>query len=128
MWILLSSLTIGQLWFYFIWCQCHSWQAAQVPSASKHQSSAFNNNVCNNKTNFTSFCVQHYVIKFVSDLRQVGGFYRVLRFPTHKKKKIWPPRYNWNIVESGVKHHQTNQSTNHHFILRIYSNLSMYGY
>ena len=20
----------------------------------------------------------------------------------------WPPRYNWNIVESGVKHHQTN--------------------
>jgi GTPase SAR1 family protein len=25
--------------------------------------------------------VQHYVIKFVSDLRQVGGFSRVLRFP-----------------------------------------------
>jgi hypothetical protein len=25
--------------------------------------------------------VQHYVIKFVSDLRQVGGFLRVLRFP-----------------------------------------------
>jgi len=24
---------------------------------------------------------QHYVIKFVSDLRQVGGFLRVLRFP-----------------------------------------------
>jgi hypothetical protein len=24
--------------------------------------------------------VQHYVIKFVSDLRQVGGFLRVLRF------------------------------------------------
>jgi hypothetical protein len=21
----------------------------------------------------------------------------------------WPPRYNWNIVESGVKHHQTNK-------------------
>ena len=41
--------------------------------------------------------VQHYVIKFVSDLRQVGGFLQVLRFP--------PPRYNWNIVESGVKHH-----------------------
>jgi hypothetical protein len=41
--------------------------------------------------------IQHYVIKFVSDLRQVGGFLRVLRFPL--------PRYNWNIVESGVKHH-----------------------
>ena len=25
--------------------------------------------------------VQHYVIKFVSDLRQVGDFLRVLRFP-----------------------------------------------
>ena len=25
--------------------------------------------------------VQHYVIKFVSDLWQVGGFLRVLRFP-----------------------------------------------
>ena len=23
-------------------------------------------------------CVQHYVIKFVSDLRQVGGFFRML--------------------------------------------------
>jgi hypothetical protein len=25
--------------------------------------------------------IQHYVINFVSDLRQVGGFLRVLRFP-----------------------------------------------
>jgi hypothetical protein len=25
--------------------------------------------------------VQHYLIKFVSDLRQVGGFLKVLRFP-----------------------------------------------
>jgi len=25
--------------------------------------------------------VQHYVIKFVSDLRQVGDFLRILRFP-----------------------------------------------
>jgi hypothetical protein len=25
--------------------------------------------------------VQYYVIKFVCDLRQVGGFFRVLRFP-----------------------------------------------
>jgi hypothetical protein len=27
------------------------------------------------------YSMQHYVIKFVSDLRQVGGFLRVLRFP-----------------------------------------------
>jgi len=44
--------------------------------------------------------VQHYVIKFVSDLRQVSGFLWVVQFP---------PRYNWNIVESGIKHHQTNK-------------------
>ena len=27
------------------------------------------------------YSVKHYVIKFVSDLRQVGGFIRILRFP-----------------------------------------------
>ena len=27
------------------------------------------------------YSIRHYVIKFVSDLRQVGGFFRVLRFP-----------------------------------------------
>ena len=42
------------------------------------------------------YTIQHYMIKLVSDLRQVGGF-------------LWfPPRYNWNIVESGVKHHKLN--------------------
>ena len=45
--------------------------------------------------------LQHYVIKFVSDLRQVGGFLRVLRFPTSINKN-----------ESGVKHHQTNKLSN----------------
>ena len=28
-----------------------------------------------------ALAIQHYVIKFVSDLRQVGCFLRVLRFP-----------------------------------------------
>ena len=46
------------------------------------------------------YSMQHYVIKFVSDLRQVGGYLRVLRFP---------PRYNLNIVESGAKHHKPNR-------------------
>ena len=53
--------------------------------------------------------VQHYVIKFVSDLRQVVGFLRVLWFPPPIKLT---PRYNWNIVESGIKHHKTMQPTN----------------
>ena len=29
----------------------------------------------------TTQAIQHYVIKFDNDLRQVGGFRRVLRFP-----------------------------------------------
>jgi hypothetical protein len=27
------------------------------------------------------YSIQHYVIKFVIDLRQFGGFFRVIRFP-----------------------------------------------
>ena len=48
------------------------------------------------------YLIQHNVIKFVSDLRQVGGFLWALRFPL--------PRYNLNIVESGIKHHKTNKT------------------
>ena len=32
-------------------------------------------------SNLDQGCVQHYVMKFVSDLRQVGRFLRVLRCP-----------------------------------------------
>ena len=32
--------------------------------------------------------VQHYVIKFVSDLRWVGGFLHVLRFPPSIKLTV----------------------------------------
>ena len=52
------------------------------------------------------YSMQHYVIKFVSDLRQGGGFVRVLWFPP--SKNAWPPRYCWNIVESGVNHNNAN--------------------
>jgi len=51
--------------------------------------------------------VQHYVIKFVSDLRQFCGFLWVLRFPP--SIKLTATIYSWNIVESGVKYHQTNE-------------------
>jgi hypothetical protein len=40
-----------------------------------------------------------YVIMFVSDFWQVGGFLRVLLFPPPINL---PPRYIWNIVESGI--------------------------
>ena len=38
-------------------------------------------NVSLNHVNVEVYLIQHYVIKCVSDLRQVGGFLRVLLFP-----------------------------------------------
>ena len=46
--------------------------------------------------NKDSFYVQHYVIKFVSDLRQVGGFLQVLRFPPPKVTSSVP--FNFDTV------------------------------
>jgi uncharacterized protein YegL len=43
------------------------------------------------------------VIKFVSDLRQVGGFLHVFWFL---------PQNNLNIVEIGIKHYKTNKQLN----------------
>ena len=40
--------------------------------------------VSSNPVHDKVYLIQHCVIKFVSDLRQVGGFLRVLRFPWHK--------------------------------------------
>jgi hypothetical protein len=40
-----------------------------------------------NKAHGEAFSVEHYVIKFVTDLRQVCGFLRVLRFPPQIKLK-----------------------------------------
>ena len=37
--------------------------------------------VSSNRVHGEVYSIQHYVIKFVSDLRQVGGFLQVLRFP-----------------------------------------------
>ena len=39
------------------------------------------NIVSSNPAHGETYSIQHYVIKFVNDLRQVGGFLRVLRFP-----------------------------------------------
>jgi hypothetical protein len=50
------------------------------------------------------YSIQQYVIKFVSYLRQVGGFHRVFRFPPPIKLA---QRYNSNIVGNGVKNHKS---------------------
>ena len=79
------------------------------------------------------YSIQHYVIKFVSDLRQVGGFPRVLRFPlpvTNKSERhdiaeillkrtlnIVPPANNWDdafadrlLVPGDIIYSSSNQS------------------
>ena len=46
------------------------------------QSVPITTNVVNsNLVHGEMYSIQHYVIKFVSDLLQVGGFLRVFRFP-----------------------------------------------
>ena len=47
---------------------------------------------------------KHYVIKFVNDLR--GRWFYLGTLVSHQQN--WPPWYNWNIVESGAKHHNPN--------------------
>jgi hypothetical protein len=49
------------------------------------------------------YSIQHYVIKFVDELWQVGGFLQDLPFPP--PIKLTAMIYSWNIVDSGVKHH-----------------------
>jgi hypothetical protein len=66
------------------------------------------NVVSSNPANGGVYSIQHYVKKYVSDLRQVGGFLRALRFSPPIKLT---PRYNSNIVEGGVKHHNYNPLT-----------------
>jgi hypothetical protein len=58
-----------------------------------------------NATHGKVYLIQHYVIKFDSDLRLVGGFLWVLWCPLPTKTTA---TYNWNIVESGIKHHNLN--------------------
>ena len=43
--------------------------------------------------------------KVVCDLQEICGFLQVLRFPPPIKLTAMIYMWNWNIVESGVKHH-----------------------
>jgi hypothetical protein len=43
------------------------------------------NIVSSNPARGKVYWIQHYLLKFVSDLQQVGGFFRVLRFPPTMK-------------------------------------------
>ena len=70
------------------------WLDLQLPVQSVPVTTKF---VSSNPVHGEVYLIQHYVIKLVSDLRQVGVF----RF-LHQYN--WTPRYNWNIVESGTNH------------------------
>lgn len=49
------------------------------------------------------YSIQPYVVKFVSNLPT-----RSVTFSGFLQQRNWPPLYNWNIVDSDVKHHNTN--------------------
>ena len=55
-----------------------------------------------------------------SELPQVGGF---PGFSGFLHQQYWPPRYNWNIAESGFRHHNTkpNPNPNHTNLFAIYN-------
>jgi hypothetical protein len=45
--------------------------------------SEYHSNVLFESCSGEVYLIQHYVTKFISDLRQVGGFLQGLRFPPH---------------------------------------------
>ena len=63
------------------------------------------------------YSIQHYIIKFVSDLQKVDGFLGVLRFPPNKTDRQ-------DIIESNVIHHKPNQIV---FVI-IFSSLESKSY
>ena len=56
------------------------------------------------------YLIQINVIKVLRDLGQGGGYLRVLWFPP-PIKMYWRSRYSWNIIESGVEHHNLSSVT-----------------
>jgi hypothetical protein len=74
--------------FSVLFCHCIICNFLRGLSWSSSYGTWIYNYLCNQCLSSLTLCVQarctiiqHYVIKFVSDLRQVGGFLRVLRFP-----------------------------------------------
>ena len=62
--------------------------------------------VSSKSANGEVFSIEHYVIKFVSDLRQVSGFLLELRFPLPIDRT---QQYKLIIVLSGVKYQNPTQ-------------------
>ena len=98
-----SFIQSSIIYFYkdnLSWLSSEGFQHSNLPSCSVSPLVAERGS--SNPAHGEVYSIHHYVIKFVSDLRQVSGFFRVLRFPSQIKLTV---RYNWNIIKSGVKHH-----------------------
>jgi hypothetical protein len=67
-----SSTYLGAVVGVFVW-----WLILQLPM---HSMSITTYVVSSSPDHDKVYSIQHYVIKVISDLRQVGGFLRVLRF------------------------------------------------
>ena len=63
------------------------------------------NVVSSNPAHGDVYSMQHYVMKFVFDRSVVFS-----RYSSFLHQQNWLPRYNWNIVESGIKRHNTLNS------------------
>ena len=57
------------------------------------------------------YLIQHFVHKFISDLRQVGGFLPGTPVSSTNRSDRHDILGIWNIVESGVKHHNPTQNS-----------------
>ena len=97
--MLLHSVTLSWLWnnksLFLLY------DAVYLVVNSKYQ--FYTNGVSSDHAQGEVHLVPHYVIKFASDLRQVSGLSPVLRFTP--PIKLIAPRYIWNSIDSGVKHH-----------------------
>ena len=79
------------------------WSYLKLLVQSEH---IITNVVSSNFAHYEVYSIQHYVIKFVCDLRQVGGFLRVFWFPPPIKLTVTDRHDITEIFfESGVKHH-----------------------
>jgi hypothetical protein len=92
-----STTTMGVVVAVIVWWLAFQLPVQSVPITTKVVSSNPAQVRC-------MYSIQHSVIKFVSNLRQV------LRFLPPIKLTIMIHLYNWNIVASGTKHHKPNQT------------------
>ena len=58
---------------------------------------------------FLFFC-DHRDVHVVLPVLKIAKQLSSLGTPVSSTHKTLPPRYNWNIVESGAKHHKPNQT------------------